>query len=292
MQGLVLQGGPHDATEQSAPLDYGQTDVDALAPKIDIHRAVMRGRCMKSVAVMERNGLPIDINTLEQLREHWTDIQSRLIDAVDQDFGVFDGTTFRDNKWAAYLWERDILWPRSESGSLALDAEAFRQMARGYPQQMGPIQELRHTLGQMRLNDLVVGNDGRNRCLLLVFGSSSERKTLSSSKFIFGSSCWLGSLIKPELDRAVAYIDWSQQEFAVAAALSGDVAMMEAYCSGDPYLAFAKQAGAVPPGATKQSHPQERGRFKVCALAVQLGMGETSLAARLVEPEIFGQELL
>ena len=44
----------------------------------------------------------------------------------------------------------------------------------------------------------------------------------------------------------VAYIDWSQQEFGIAAALSGDLAMQQAYQSGDPYLAFAKQVGAAP----------------------------------------------
>jgi DNA polymerase I len=49
----------------------------------------------------------------------------------------------------------------------------------------------------------------------------------------------------------VAYIDWSQQEFGIAAALSGDIAMQAAYGSGDPYLDFAKQAGAVPRHATK-----------------------------------------
>ena len=43
--------------------------------------------------------------------------------------------------------------------------------------------------------------------------------------------------------RAVAYVDWSQQEFGIAASLSGDAAMMEAYRSGDPYLTFGKQAG-------------------------------------------------
>ena len=34
------------------------------------------------------------------------------------------------------------------------------------------------------------------------------------------------------------------------AALSGDQLMMDAYRSGDPYLAFAKQAGAAPADAT------------------------------------------
>jgi DNA polymerase I-like protein with 3'-5' exonuclease and polymerase domains len=57
--------------------------------------------------------------------------------------------------------------------------------------------------------------------------------------------------------------------------------MIEAYTSGDPYLEFAKQAGAVPLDATKQSHPAERSRFKECALGVQYGMGEDLLAFKL-----------
>ena len=52
--------------------------------------------------------------------------------------------------------------------------------------------------------------------------------------------------------------------------------MMEAYTSGDPYLEFAKQAGAVPSDATKESHRNEREQFKACVLAVQYGVGEAS----------------
>ena len=91
--------------------------------------------------------------------------------------------------------------------------------------------------------------------------------------------------MQPEPGRAVAYVDWSQQEFGIAAALSGDTAMMEAYTSGDPYLTFAKQARAVPADATKKSHPREREQFKVCALAVQYGMGPQSLAQSLGQPD-------
>ena len=64
----------------------------------------------------------------------------------------------------------------------------------------------------------------------------------------------------------------------LAAALSGDAAMVEAYRSGDPYLTFAKMAGAVPPDATKKSHAAERAVYKVCMLAVQYGMGAKALA--------------
>ena len=124
------------------------------------------------------------------------------------------------------------------------------------------MRELRHTLGQLRLNELAVGPDGRNRCLLSAFRSRTGRNQPSNSKFVFGPSCWLRSLIKPQPGRALAYVDWSQQELAIAAALSRDPRMMGAYWSGDFYLTFAMMAGAVPPDATKQTHGAERDQFK------------------------------
>jgi DNA polymerase I-like protein with 3'-5' exonuclease and polymerase domains len=139
---------------------------------------------------------------------------------------------------------------------------------------------------------LAVGSDSRNRCLLSPFRSVTGRNQPSNAKFIFGPSCWLRSLIQPVAGRAVAYVDWSQQEFGIAAALSGDSAMMAAYASADPYLAFAKQAGAVPADATKQTHAREREQFKICALAVQYGMGSQSLARTLGQPEAMARELL
>jgi DNA polymerase-1 len=142
------------------------------------------------------------------------------------------------------------------------------------------------------LSDLRVGSDGRNRCLLSTFRSRTGRNQPSNSGFIFGPSVWLRGLIKPAPGYGLAYIDWAQQEFGIAAALSGDRAMMAAYHSGDPYLAFAKQAGAVPPGATKYSHSDKREQFKACVLAVQYGMGPDALAARIGQPNIMGRELI
>ena len=84
-----------------------------------------------------------------------------------------------------------------------------------------------------------------------MFSSKTGRNQPSNSKFVFGLSAWLRGLIKPSPGYGLAYIDWSQQEFGIAAALSGDHRMQEAYLSGDPYLTFAKQAGAAQADATK-----------------------------------------
>jgi hypothetical protein len=68
--------------------------------------------------------------------------------------------------------------------------------------------------------------------------------------------------------------------------------MMEAYRTGDPYLAFAIQAGAVPKDASKMTHETQREQFKACVLAVQYGMGEASLAVRINQPVARARQLL
>src|SRR5262249_23214472 len=152
--------------------------------------------------------------------------------------------------------------------------------------------ELRHSLSQLRLHDLAVGHDGRNRCLLSAFRAKTGRNQPSASRFIFGPSVWVRGLIQPPAGHAVAYVDWSQQEFGIGAALSGDGAMLAAYRSGDPYLAFARQAGAVPADGTRASHRDVREQFKACALAVQYGMEAESLGARIDQPTSAARALL
>ena len=169
------------------------------------------------------------------------------------------------------------------SGRLELKASTFKSMAGKYTC-LSPLREVRDSLGQMRLMGFEVGEDQRNRCLLSPFGSSTSRNQPSSTKFLFGSSVWLRGLIKPSEGRGLAYIDYCEQEFGIAAALSGDENMKKAYRSGDPYLELAKLAGVVPRSATKKSHPAERALFKATVLAVQYGMGPKSLGETIHKP--------
>jgi hypothetical protein len=453
MRQLAIRGGPFTPAERLALLNYCQTDVDALArllpvmlPRIDLPRALLRGRYMAAAARMEWNGISIDTEALATLRNSWTQIKGRLIAEVDANYGVFVPTgqrainpestlgaallqtadewqidphaladaldlfwreereagaagraarraarkatgltsqrigrledvggdyadvsgldasarelagmfpelgigrgydpdapdedyagklyetlrdrsedvrpkydpdllrqaaervasappadpyagplTFSTERFAAYLARVGIPWPQLESGALALDDDTFREMARAHPEQIGPLRDLRYTLSQLRLNDLTVGTDERNRCLLSAFRARTSRNQPSNARFIFGPSTWLRSLIKPVPGRAVAYIDWSQQELAIAAALSGDAKMQAAYQSGDFYLTFAKMAGAVPSDATKQTHGTQREQFKTMSLGMLFGLSEYGLARKLAIPLCHGRELL
>ena len=142
------------------------------------------------------------------------------------------------------------------------------------------------------MNALQVGEDERNRCLLGGFGTKTGRNAPSNTKFIFGPSVWLRSLIKPEPGRAIAYIDWTAQEVGIAAAVSGDPVMMADYKSGDPYVAFGVGAGILPPGATRDTHKAQRDAIKACVLGLQYGMGEETLAERIGKPRIVARELI
>jgi DNA polymerase I len=277
-------------------LDYCATDIDALAALIkpmlhhlDLPRALYRGRYMAAVAAVEHAGIPIDMDMLAALRERWDDIKDMLIADVDQDYGVYEGRTFKQDKFEAYLQHNNIPWPRLPTDKLDLKDATFRQMAKAYPR-ISALRELRSSLSELRFSDLEVGADGRNRYSLFPFVSRTGRNQPSSTKAIFGNSVWLRGLIRPSPGYGLAYLDWSQQEFAIAASLSNDAAMLEAYKSGDPYLKFGQLAGAIPADATKE-HPK-RELFKACALAVQYGMGPESLSGRIGQPTFIGRDLL
>ena len=303
LRDLVLRRGPWTATEQSGILDYCESDVEALAnlfpkmlPFLDLPRALLRGRYMQALAGMETLGVPIDTEMLAKLIQHWPSIQDQLIADIDSDFQVYDGHTFKAAKFAQYLAAQDIPWPLlpargSAPGALALDDDTFKEMAAAYPQ-LAPLRELRGSLSTLRESKLTVGIDGRNRCMLSALRSTTGRNQPSTTRFIFGLSAWLRGLIRPKPGYGLAYIDWSQQEFGIAAALSADANMMAAYSSGDPYLAFAKQAGAVPPDATKHTHKAQREQFKACVLAVQYGMSANALSPRINQPTIRARQLL
>ena len=184
-------------------LDYCERDVAALTkllaamlPQVDLPRALLRGRYMAAAATIEHNGVPIDTEKLGWLRQGWTRILGRLIEEIDKDFGVYDDRTFKRERFANWLAAADIPWPCLESGQLDLSDETFREQARIYPR-VSPLRELRCSLSDLRLNDLAVGTDGRNRTMLSAFRSRTGRNQPSNSRFIFGTSVWLRGLIRP-----------------------------------------------------------------------------------------------
>jgi hypothetical protein len=140
MRDLAIRGGPFTAEERAALLDYCEEDVDAtsrllprMLPKIDLPRALLRGRYGWACAAMEHAGVPIDVGTYNHLKARWPTIQARLVEEVDQRYGVYEQTTFKRDRFAAWLTARGIPWPMLESGQLDLSDDAFRSQAKAHP---------------------------------------------------------------------------------------------------------------------------------------------------------------
>ncbi len=298
MRGRIQQGPPYTNDERRQILAYCAADVDAvarlfdrMAPSLPWVQARLRGRYGAAVAHMERTGTPIDTGLWSDLAEVWEPLKQRLISTVDRDFGVYEDTHFRTDRFVAYLQRQRIAWPCYPDGTPILQGRVFRDQALTYPQ-LAPLHALRQATAQMRLTGLTIGKDGRNRCMLSPFAAASGRNLPSNAKFIFGPATWMRGLIRPALGQAVAYLDWSAQEIAAAAALSGDRAMLEGYRSGDPHIHFARLAGLAPSDATADSHPLIRALCKTTNLGTNYRMTEYGLSLRLRMSTARARELL
>ncbi len=298
MRERILKGPPYTYEEINDILDYCQKDVEMtsslfikLKEKIDLPYALLRGRYMAAVGSMENRGIPIDVTKLEELRTCWSTIMEELICRVDQDYLVYENGVFKIERFRRYLIKNRIPWRRTITGKPVTEQAYMKDMAKVYPQ-LKPLQELRYSLGQLRLNDLQIGDDGRNRCMLSPFSSKTSRNYPSSSKFIFANTVWIRGLIKPQEGMAISYIDFEQQEFAIAAVLSKDKNMIKAYQTGDPFIEFAKVSGAVPENATKKTHPNERELYKTAMHAINYGQGYRSFAERVGITEAESKNLM
>jgi hypothetical protein len=233
--------------------------------------------------------------------DHWGELKLALIDQlggryrVEEDgekVSIYRDGSFSTKRFAQLLDDKKLLrlWPRTDTGALSLEDDTFKEMARLFPF-LEDLRQLRFVLSQLRLVDLAIGGDGRNRLYLAPFRTKTGRNAPSNSGFIFGPFAGLRNLIQPPRGMALIHCDWTAQEFGTAAARSGDGAMWEAYATGDPYLTTAKMARRAPADATKKTHRAVRDVFKALSLGMLYGMTPRGLARRLDISELSAEDL-
>jgi DNA polymerase-1 len=291
MRDRIIQGPPFSADERQAIIAYCQEDVDALAwlvPRIvptvrSLPHAMKRSEFMWATAQQERRGIPLDLPMLNKLRSHWDRIKVELTVEKDKPFGIYeivDGVPhWRKQRFADYVRRQGMAWPTYPDGSLEETDQTFRDTAGRYPH-IEELRELRYSLSKLRLNNLPVGADGRNRTLLGAYGTKTARNAPSNAKYVFGPAKWIRFLIRPPAGRVLIHRDYKQQEVGIAAIVSGDNALLEACESGDVYLGIAKQLGHAPDGMPADELEIVRGLFKTVVLGIQYGVGYRALALR------------
>jgi DNA polymerase-1 len=267
-------------------------------PRADVERVLhWSNYSAKCIALIQARGIPIDMSLWSLVQENKVAVIGELLRQFDPSYGSDDPIYTPEGEWSYERFERWLIrtgvvaWPRLDSGRLNIDSDAFRLMY--HVPGIEGLHALRDSLGFIVKARLPIGRDGRNRPSLFPFGTATGRNAHAKSPYNAHAGM-RGFMMFPR-DAIGAYLDWRTQEIGVAAALSGDTALMDAYRTGDVYHALAFVLGFTDdpdPVSWKKTDPAMRNRMKALQLAISYGMGVPSLARGLDRHPLIASEII
>lgn len=276
-----------------------------------------RGESAARTAMMTAIGYPVNVAKVKKFASSVKDLLKELCEDINSQFPEEQRFFRWNNSHQRYSmfqkplkeWiknseyaDRWLMTKPSKTkpdGDLSLSLEAWEKhfsFRHDYPRGNVGAQILRFLKTRQSLNGFLpksknaknketffdsLGSDGRVRPYLNSYGSSTGRFQPKSTSYIPLKAAWMRALIEPKPGKAICGIDYGSQEFLIAALISGDKNMVEAYKSGDVYLYFAKLAGAVPWDGLKKDYKKERDVFKSTTLGISYSMGPVALATKL-----------
>lgn len=277
-------------------------------PSYDEAQALNRGRFAVATAHFEHQGIPVDAERFETIRQNARKLQVHIALEIERthNFGVYviEGRedlktkphpVFKMKNFVALLdrmgisvGKRGAVWQATDSGDPCLEDDYFGQMCNVYPE-LQPLRQTRKTIKSLGLFNTTVGEDGMNRYALFPFGTVTSRNNPKASEFLLSRPHWLRMLMQPKPGYSIVSADITGAEDFLAAGFSGDPKLMELYSSGrDSYMEFAAVTGAVPPGTARdKSNPELekiRAMHKVAKLAIAYGVKENTLSKQLGVP--------
>ena len=296
---------------REAVIEYCEEDVRM---SVRLLRAQLRGRpgfppadvprvlhwsnySAKCIALIQARGMPIDMRLWNLVQENKAAVIGELLRRFDPSHGDEDPIYTPEGEWSYQRFEQWLIragviaWPRLDSGKLNIDGDAFRMMY-SVPGIEG-LHALRDSLGFIVKARLPIGKDGRNRPSLFPFGTATGRNAHTKSPYNAHAGM-RGFMLFPQ-GAIGAYIDYRTQEVGVAAAESGDRALIDDYAGGDIYHALARLCGLTndsDPVHWKKTDPALRNRMKPLQLGINYGMGVPSLARGLDRHPLIASEII
>jgi hypothetical protein len=317
MRERIIAGGPFTDAEREAISRYCDEDT-AYLPALALalfsaqerliakparvaalpSERLKRGRFAADMARCERVGLPLNIDRVNAISANHDGIAARVIEEANTVYPFWVKETKGKNK-GKYTQKYDAIrsliegkewhtwWPKTESGRYSTEEKVLDDY-KGYAE-IAAFRNAKKTLQQIKWfrPDALpafysrVGSDNRIRPYYNPFGTQTGRNAPPAKGFPLAMSSWLRCIITPPKGKVIISRDYSSQEFYIAAWISRDKNMLGAYNSGDPYLWFGKEAGAIPPHGTKESHGEIRDLMKGTCLGTQFSMGYRKLASKL-----------
>jgi hypothetical protein len=258
-----------------------------LFPAADVERVLYWSNySAKSNALIQARGMPIDVPLWNLVQENKAAVIEELRRQFDSSYGSDDPIYDENGKWERARVERWLAsigvnaWRRTETGQLDLDEKTLKTMY--HIPGVENLHALRDSMSFIANARLPIGRDGRNRPALFPFGTATGRN--AHAKSIYNAHAGMRSLMVFPADTIAVYLDWRTQEVGIAAALSGDPALMADYAAGDIYHALARLCGLTDdadPMHWKKTEPAMRQRMKPLQLGINYGMGVPSLARGL-----------
>jgi DNA polymerase I len=240
----------------------------------------------KTVAQIQARGMPVDMLLWNSVQEHKLAVIRELLRRFDPSQGSDDPIFTPEGEWSYSRFERWLIsrgvrvWPRTETGQLQVDSDAFRLMY--HVPGIEGLHALKDSLGVIVRAKLPIGRDARNRPSLFPLCTATGRN--AHAKSLYNAHAGMRSFMVFPPDTIGVYLDWRTQEVGVAAALSDDQTLINDYKAGDVYHALAKLCGLTnDPDIRrwKNNHPDVRQRMKALQLGINYGMGVPSLARGL-----------
>jgi DNA polymerase family A len=268
-----------------------------LAPATVPHVLHWSNYSAKCIALIQARGMPIDMHLWNLVQENNAAVIAELLRKFDPSHGSENPIYTPEGEWSYQRFEQWLVctgvsaWPRLDSGRLNVDSDAFRMMY--HVPGIEGLHALRDSLGFIVKARLPIGKDGRNRPSLFPFGTATGRNAHTRSPYNAHAGM-RGFMVFPR-DAIGAYLDWRTQEVGVAAALSGDRALMDDYTAGDIYHALARLCGLTDdpdPVHWKKTEPARRSRMKPLQLGINYGMGVPSLARGLDRHPLIASEII
>lgn len=299
---------------QRAIADYMMKKLPKSEVKNWFDESLKRGDYAVETAWMVTHGYPIQTEWTQNLTDNIEPLLDSCVRDINSQFPgkhvpfSFDPKSFRwkanQSNWRAWIIDNkfDKDWPRTEGGksgkvqlSLALEAWTDRfDYRHNYPRGNYGAQMVRYLRLKQSLNGFrekagkdkktfwdYVGSDGRVRPYFNIYGAQSSRTQPSATGYIFLKPAWQRTLVHPPKGKMIVGIDYASQEFLLAALFSMDKKMIDAYGSGDVYLAFGKLIGLIPPNGTKATHKAQRDACKATVLGLSYLMTKYGLAKKL-----------
>jgi hypothetical protein len=278
-----------------------------------------RGNYSARTAIMEELGYPVNYKYMRNFADNVPTILGKIQGEINElnnekgwireanpfeynlRTGLFKWNQRETREWIKTLqpdiannWDKTKPSSKHPNGQYSLSLESFQKYfhdRHSYSQENLGSQIVRYLKTKQHLNGFspsskstiwdALGSDKRVRPYFNIYGSQSSRSQPSSTSFLFLKSAWMRSLCETSRGRAMGGIDWKSQEVLIAGLLADDSNLLRAYHSGDVYLWFAKEVGAVPRDGTKETHGHIRNRFKATVLGIMYLMGAKSLAHKI-----------